>query len=127
MNHKCQTIKGCILAIVVMIGGLMFGTQCVHASVADTVAAQSYSRTVEVSQAYINKYGFTNAFYRTIEQANTMSPLENAQEPVKVTMPAGVYEISNPIQINYSNLTVDFTGCTFVQKKDNVGNLLRIG
>ena len=127
MNHKCQTIKGCILAIVVMIGGLMFGTQCVHASVADTVAAQSYSRTVEVSQAYIKKYGFTNAFYRTIEQANTMSPLENAQEPVKVTMPAGVYEISNPIQINYSNLTVDFTGCTFVQKKDNVGNLLRIG
>lgn len=116
-----------ILAMVAVAMGVMLGTQNVKASTADTVAAQQYSRTVEVTKAYIDKYGFTNAFYRTVEQANMAGSLENEQGIVKVTMPAGVYEISNPIQVNYSNLTVDFTGCTFIQQKGNVGNLLRIG
>ena len=126
-EQRIKTIKIYMLAIVAVVAGFMLNVQSVKASTADTVAAQQYTRTVEVTQAYIDKYGFTNAFYRTVELANAAGSLEDEQGLVKVTMPAGVYEISNPIQVNYSNLTVDFTGCTFIQQKGNVGNLLRIG
>lgn len=124
--HGLNKIKLGLLAAAVAIGAMLFG-QDVEASVADDVAARTYTRTVEVTQASIDKYGFTNAFYRTIEQANSAHSLESEKGLVKVTMPAATYEIANPIQVNYSNLTVDFTGCTFVQPANNVGNLLRIG
>lgn len=122
-----KRVKIYLLTVVVVVIGVMLSGQNVKASVPDDVAAQKYTRTVEVTQAYIDKYGFTNAFYRTVEQANAAHPLESEQGPVKVTMPAATYEIANPIQVNYSNLTVDFTGCAFIQPANNVGNLLKIG
>ncbi|MDD6037333.1 MAG: right-handed parallel beta-helix repeat-containing protein [bacterium] len=127
MSAKDKLINSWVVSIVLLVAVFVFGIECVNVSAAETNLGQEYTREVEVSQAFITKYGFTNAFYRTIEMANAASSLENESGSVKVTMPAGTYEISNPIQVNYSNLTVDFRGCTFIQKKDNVGNLLKIG
>ncbi len=114
-----KSLMLCLLACVLLLSG------GAHVSAAQTSGDDT--RIIQLQEASIQKYGFTNAFYRAVEQANENNALENADSQVHLTVPGGIYTIEHPIQINYSNLYVDFTGCTFIQKSGYVGNLLRIG
>lgn len=88
---------------------------------------QKYVQTIEVPEDEITQYGLAAAFRRTLDKADQSGTLYNDKGNVKVIVPAGNYELTNAIQINYCNITADFTDCFFVQKKGNTNSLLRIG
>lgn len=113
--------------VVVLLLGILLCPQMVKAGEMDAVTSQEYVQTIHVSPGDISKYGFAAAFKRTLRNAKESGKLLNEKGIVKVEVPAGTYEIDSSMQINDSNLTIDFTGCTFIQKSGSNINLLRIG
>ena len=112
--------------VVVLLLGILLCPQMVKAGEMDAVTSQEYVQTIHVSPGDISKYGFAAAFKRTLRNAKESGKLLNEKGIVKVEVPAGTYEIDSSMQINDSNLTIDFTGCTFIQKSGSNINLLRI-
>lgn len=124
--RKKNMIK-CMWIIAFVAICILISPQMIKASVKDQVVSQEYVQQIEIAQDDITKYGFSSAFKRTLKNAADSGRLHNDQGLVKIVAPAGNYEINSSIQINYNNITVDFTGCTFIQQQGTTTNLLRIG